>query len=419
MKLSIPPRVRAEWIVGAVAFVSSCAGLLNDFVYDDIPIIRDNARVHELSRFWEMVSRPYWPPPFVEQLFRPIAVLSLSLQYAAGAGGPLVFRVVSYALYVLSAVLLFRFTARSVSRGAALGASLLFAAHPVHVEAVALGVNQGELVVAIAAILMVGRYVARRNAEGMRWADWVYLSLLYAVASLTKENGLVLPGLLAAAEVTLVRQEAFMMRARKLWMGYAALTVVLVLIVLMRNLVLSGGPIGAVAVSDIRGLGLGGRMTLMLAVVPEWARLFVWPARLQADYAPGEIARASSLGWRELYALALVVGVPIAAFVTRRGRPVVSFGLLWCLIGLLPVSNIVPIGVLLAERTLFLPSLGVAIAAAGVGEWALARRPGATSRRIMVIATGLLLVLGVARSMGRHSVWNTEHLRVEKAPAAP
>jgi hypothetical protein len=65
-----------------------------------------------------------------------------------------------------------------------------------------------------------------------------------------------------------------------------------------------------------------------------------------------------------------------------------------------PVSTVIPIGVLVAERTLYLPSAGIAIA---VGA-AVTAIPG---RRATVLAAALVL-LGAARSATRVPVWRDD-----------
>jgi len=92
----------------------------------------------------------------------------------------------------------------------------------------------------------------------------------------------------------------------------------------------------------------------------------------------------------------------------------VSFGLIWCAIALLPVSNIVPGGVMLAERTLLLPSVGFLLAVGGAAQLAL-RSAGTrtrSARRALMAAVLVLVALGIARSAGRQRVWNTAHLQI-------
>ena len=397
-------------LVALLAMVASVAGVMNDFVYDDVPLIRDNVRVHDLAHWREILTSPYWPPPFVEQLYRPLTMLIVVVEHVAGDGSPLVFRLVSYVLYAASAVAVLLLARRLLPRPAALAAAALFAVHPVHVEAVALGVNQGELIVGILAAVMLIRYVDRRRAGGLKRRDWAFLGVLYAAAALTKENGFVLPALLLAAELLPLDDAPARERARTLWFGYAALALVGAGVLLIRNAVLEGHVATVVTNRAFAGLSLAGREFVMLQVVPMWARLLTWPARLQADYGVDDLVRHTSIGPSEALGLGLIVAAFAIIVFARRRAPVVCVGLAWCAVGLFPVSNVVPTGIVLAERTLFLPSIGFLIAATAAGQEVARRWPGATTRRILIIACSVLAVLGVARSAGRHRVWNSAHL---------
>ena len=260
-------------LVAFTALAASIAGVRNDFAYDDILVILHDDRIVDLGRWLEFLTTPYWAAPHSADLYRPLASLSLALQYVIGAGGPLVFRLVSIMLYALAALLVFALASRVMSRGAALAAGVLFAAHPVHVEAVVQGVNQGELLVAIFSLVAVCRYVDKRRAGSLDASDWRVLAVLYGLAVLTKENGFVLPGLLVAAELFLVHDKPVAERIGALWRGYAMLGAVAVVLVIVRVFVLSGDVVGAFTAEALVGLSLGGRMFTMLQVVPTWLRL--------------------------------------------------------------------------------------------------------------------------------------------------
>ena len=65
----------------------------------------------------------------------------------------------------------------------------------------------------------------------------------------------------------------------------------------------------------------------------------------------------------------VLAGWVLTALRFRRSLPLVSLGLFWFALCVLPVSNLLfPTGVLLAERTLFLPSFGLSLAVAGFLE---------------------------------------------------
>jgi hypothetical protein len=119
--------------------------------------------------------------------------------------------------------------------------------------------------------------------------------------------------------------------------------------------------------------------------------------------------------------VAVVLFSVVAIIVSWRRIPVVAFGLLWFGLSLLPVSNVlVPTGVLLAERTLFLPSIGFLIACAGAGEALLRRRPAMSYQKSLAVAAAVAVVLGTVRSAMRMRIWHdSQTLAVASVRDAP
>ena len=126
-------------------------------------------------------------------------------------------------------------------------------------------------------------------------------------------------------------------------------------------------------------------------------------AHLSGDYSPLDVTVANGFDAIQLPGMTIAIGLLVLAIALRRRSPVTSFGLLWILVAYFPVSNIlVPAGFITAERTLFLPSAGVAILAGAVFELATRMRQ---SSRIPAVVVGLLLLAGAARSVDRQRVW--------------
>jgi hypothetical protein len=390
----------------ALALASSASSLRNGWAQDDRPIIERNAAVHTLAHPGTFFTESYWPKPYPPALYRPLASLSYAIQWAASGGRPWIFRATSILLLVLGGFAFFRLAAELMPGPAAWLAAAFFMVHPVHVEATAAAVNQSELVVGLVTAVAVSRYLAGRAVPTDVTRLGATMFALLLVALLFKESGAVLIGILLAAELLLVR-DAGPLRAR-----LAAIRPILLLLVLgtaafaaIRSLTLGGDVLGTFVAETLEGQTIGQRALTMLGVVPHWFRLLLWPAHLRGDYTPSEILPATAWGGPQtLGALILLAAVRATAASWRRA-PVIAFGLAWTALALFPVSNVlVPTGVILAERTLYLPSMGMMLAIGGAAAKLGPVLPQ-PARVVATIAAAVVLVLGATRSASRQAVW--------------
>lgn len=397
-------------LIVAVAVAASIVGISNEFVQDDLPIIRDNPAAHDPTDLKTIFTEPYWPEGFQRDLFRPLTTWTLSLQWAVSDGSTRPFRIVSYLLNALVSLAVFGLARRLLPSAIALAVALLFAAHPVHVESVAMAVNQAELWVALLSILAVSGYLDIRRRGYPTASEWAALGGIYLLACLFKEHAIVLPGLLLLAELMVVGASGFSARVRTVWAGYFWLACVGAGFLALRSWVLNDF-VGSFTAEAMRDQGIVGRTMTMLQVVPEWIRLLFWPARLLPDYSPSVILPATSWGLSQTLSVAILLGVVGLGWFTRSVAPTVLLGIGWFAIAIFPVSNIlIPTGIVMAERTLFLPSVGAVLACGGLAQ-ALLESPEAERdrrRELMGVLCGLLLVLGVWRSANRHLDMRTQ-----------
>jgi tetratricopeptide (TPR) repeat protein len=395
--------------VAYVAVAASVTSVGNHWAQDDIAIVLRNGLVHDLSNAASYFAQPYWPPPFAPYLYRPLALLTLALQWSIADEAPLVFRIGSIVIYAACSLAVFTLLRRLVGVPVALAGAALFAAHPVHVESVAMAVNQAELWVGIVACMMTWLYLHARRAGTMNGREQLVLAGLFLMACLFKENAVMIPALLVAAEVLLVDDvEPWRARIRRLRPFFLLLALVAVGFVGVRTSVLGGSVAGTFPAEALNGLTLWERVLTMLQVVPHWFRLLAWPAHLQADYSPQEINTAFAWGTVQTFAVGLLLAALLLLMWAWRRAPVLAFGLAWVAVALFPVHNVlVPTGIVLAERTLFLPSVGAIIAASGLAAF-LIPRGTAAARFGLALAAGTLVVLGVYKSAAHHPMWEDQ-----------
>lgn len=391
------PAWAAALVVGAVALAASASGLWNGFAYDDLFMIRDNPSVRTLMDPLAYFRESYWGPTRGHpSAYRPVTIWLWALQWAAAAGSPWIFHAVNVALYVAVSVLVLLVLRTVIAAGpAALGAAV-FAAHPVHVEAVANVVGQAELTVAALLLTALWAYARDRRVGDVRYGTMAAIVALFAAAMFLKEHSVVLPTLLVALELA-GRRSGFVALTDP-WAPRLRMTVLLLGLTVALYLLLRVEVLGLLTADDphwsLRALSAGERAVVMLALVPEFVRLLVWPARLYADYSPAHTPVLPQLSWAHLPgALTLAALVALVWIAWRRRATLPLFAVAWFAITMALLSNLLfPIGVIIAERMLFLPSMGVAVLAAWASsiaaEWQGLRRAVAVSAAVGAVLAG-------------------------------
>ena len=422
---TLTPRAR-WWLLASALLVlvalSSGVGLRNGFTYDDVYIIQQNGAIHTLHRWWEIFGHPYWPKAYGSDGYRPLTMFAFAAEWAIGGGSAWVFHAVNIALYAAISVTIFWIAVMLLPIGAAWIVAALFAIHPVHVEAVANIVGQSELWVALLLLVAVGIYLrCRLTTMRVSVVEGFAICASYGAALFFKEHAIVLPALLVAVDLILSRDErplrARLVLARPLMLWQ---TLVAVLYLAARAAVKHGDISGfqPFIVFQALDLSYANRVLTMLGVVPEWLRLLLWPAHLRTEYSPPYIDVAQAPSLVQLPGLLLLIGIlglGVALWKQQSTRArVAAFGIAWLCITLLPTSNfVVPAGIILSERTLFLPSFGALLAIGALIAWVAELVAHAQSndvaRNARVAAIGALvgiLLAGSWRSITRTTVWH-------------
>jgi hypothetical protein len=379
--------------VAACAIVVHAGALWNRFAMDDLYIIVWNPIVHSPDGIWRSFASPYWPPDLGGKLYRPLTVATYALDWLLSSHAW--FHAANLLWHAGVAVAVAAIARRLSGDTAALIGGLIFSVHPVHVEAVANVIGRAELMAALGACLAVYAAVVKQSI------GWSALALLGGL--LSKENAAVAPGLIAWAWMVNAggaprpprrRIAAFVASWVLLLGGYLALRwAVLHPFARLHDL----------APVFVNESPVAVRLTA-IAALADVARLLVFPLTLRADYSPAErTIVATVFDGRFLLGLAcLAAWAALLVAAWRRGWRVEALGLGWVAVALLPVANFLfPVGVLMAERTLYLPSAGLALAAGA----ALARLPA--SRLRLVVA--MLVVAGGIRSALRVPVWRDDY----------
>lgn len=399
-------------VLAALAYAPAMPG---GFVYDDHRLVERNPLLTDGSLAdvftTDLAGGRGW------QIYRPLVTLSFRIDHAWFGLRPIAFHLVSLAWHLVATIalaLLVRSLVRTLGppgrdgTAPALLAAALFALHPAQSEAVIWISRRADVMVGALSLLAL-LFLTRWRGRG-RPVDAILGIALVGLALLTKEIAVALPPLVAL--VLLIpavpapeRDPGPRRRTRIAMSALAAAWLVPYLWVRISLFgTMSGQPTGAIQnfLVDLDG---GERAATVLALVGHYLGLVLLPLRLAADHSWRSLTPASGIldpGFLAgALAVILVVGLAVGAW---RRRPEITLGMGILAATFVPVSNaVVEIGTAFAERLLYLPLAGVAIAF-GVGGAALARR----APRGVIPALALVLLALAARTAVRGPDWRDD-----------
>jgi protein O-mannosyl-transferase len=420
-------------LAAALPYLSS---LTFGFVYDDLGVIVEVPSRHTWLGVAQAWVQSYWGNPETG-LYRPVAQFMYALLWNLGGGKPWLFHLYAIVLHVATTLLLWWLLSRATNKWAAFFGALLFAVDPVHVEAVANIVNSSEVLVALFGIACIGVVLrASLKSDGgvqIGWRPALLAAGCYALAIGAKESGAGIPAIAFLCLWGWRAADAKRPRFREVlaggWRVWALCTVTLAGVVTARYFVLGGLTVNQHWVThEVRNFTFAPRFWTMTAAWPLVGRLLLWPSRLRMHYGSDiVIPLTEPTIWSVLSLATAATIVACAALLARRGDRRALVAIAWVAIAFLPASNLlVPTGQLLAERTLYLPSVGVALlVACGINAaYAWARGLGGTF--VAQLATGVPLAAvaigGLLVTYPEVIPWQTNYTLflhgIEQAPRA-
>jgi len=413
-----------------LALALYCVTLGGTYVYDDLYIVRDDPRLHDPALWGAYWTRDYFLGG-VDRLYRPLVSMSYAIQWQLHGDKPWAFHAVNWLLHAAVSALVAELARRLSGTRVALAAGLLFAAHPVHVEAVANIVGRAELVCALgtvgALVLMARRPMTLPRAAAIAGCC--------VVAVLSKEQGLLLPllllvlgwvmhrrpadpapaGLLTEAPESASRGGVAPAERKALLLLAVALCWALAGYILVRETWIrfswDRNLLDWTVNPLVRSEGVD-RWLAPLGVLGRYALLLVAPTRLSLDYGGLVVPSHARPGDVYLYlgAAALALWVVLLVWAMRKRAWATVFCVLAVGITYGMVANVLTlIGTIMAERLLYLPSAFFVILAAQ----ALARLP----RRAGAAALVCLLLLASLRTWTYVRLWN-DRVAIYSASAA-
>ncbi len=369
----------------------------NEFVFDDTEIIVNNKSIHDIGNIKAVLTTNYWHQQANAGLYRPVVFLSFAIDYFFWADNPSGYHLFNLIFHILTSILLYMILMVFFdNRSTALLAALFFSVHPVHTEAVTGIVGRAEVFSVF--WFCMGWFLFLKMYKEDRKIFLIPSIISYFLALGSKENSFVLPVILLFS-IYFFEKKSFYKNLKRNFFYLIIYSLVFIIYMLIRWRVLGSiGPEGSEQFFYDRSNGTV--FCTMLTSIAWYFKLLFLPTNLIGVYRHWTIY-TTFFNWKVLVSFGIVFTVIGLAVLFFKQKKIWQFFCLFFLITLLPVSNIIRIGDIMAERFLYLPSIGFC----AVFAFVLRRRLLSGSSRKQICCSLVIIVCFASYILKRNHEW--------------
>lgn len=415
-----------HWLIFVFAIVLYANTIGHEYTQDDAIVIYDNMFTTQgIEGISGLLSKDTFFGFFKEEgkdrlvsggRYRPLTPVMFALEWELFGESPLVGHIVNLLCYGLICMLLYFFT-RSVANAFdvrvdswlfAVIATVMFAAHPVHTEVVANIKGRDEIMSFLLSVAAL--YLPFHQGKSRNILTLVLSGFLFFLALMSKENAITF---LAVAPLCFYLAGWDRKEILKYSLGFIAGA--LIFLVLRGQVI--GWEFGETPKEMMNNPFIkveGGRYLMFTAaekfatilfILGKYVQLMFFPHPLTHDYYPRHIPVMDFGDWQVWLSLVVYAGLIWSAVRYFRKKPLLSFGILWFLLTISIVSNIIfPVGTNMSERFLFMPSMGFAIAVAG-----LLIRQKFLPKKVIYWMIALVILAFSIKTVIRNTAWKNNY----------
>lgn len=385
--------------------------LQNDFLWDDEEQIVNN----QLIRSSENLGQVLFSDPgnsgqgsATNGFYRPLMSLSYFLNFQVWNLNPIGFHLFQLVFHILNVLLvffvfkkLFELLKIKSSQPWAFIISLFFALHPANTEAVVYLGAVGEVLFAFFVLLATKKILNGVNLERKEIAEKnIWIASLFVFLGMTaKETAIIY------FAVALVFIWLFVRPKLKVYINFLTSSFVSVLAYVLLRFFIAGIYFNSNHPVPIAKASFLERLMTIPAEIVTYLKITFWPISLSIykNFVVYDFSDIKFLG-----NLVFLVALAIALFWWIKNKSqhkkLSLFFVLWFLLFLLPVLNIFPLNMTLAERWLYLPMLGI------LGFLAINISPfyfklSKNFKLILKICLAIILLLMATRVIARNQNW--------------
>lgn len=402
--------VAALLVLGGLPFLLYSNSVHSPFVGDDIDYIEHNPELRQfslpdyLAKLRPLTKTTYWLNWKIHRKSLPgYHLVNIGLHSAVGI-----------VLFFLFLRLLQNTKTRESARHhaytslcLALAGALVYILHPIHSQAVNYTFARSELLCALflyAALLVH----AKKDAAQYGIVRGIAVAVLFLLALASKERAFMFLPLLVLFDLLVRQEETWSLRWRRWLKVGIPLVLVAGLGAINFHLGFQGQHKGAIGAGHDVPEFAPYFLTQFVARF-HYLKLYFWPGDLSFDYM--FTLRESLLDPVLLLAVAghLVLFV-LALFLARRNG-LISFGIFWFFVALLPTSGLAPTAWFIHEHWIYIPSMGffliVLALCRSMAEQTGPPRSTGIKRTALILAFAVLCMLLSIATFQRNKVWQS------------
>ncbi|XP_074660010.1 protein O-mannosyl-transferase TMTC3-like isoform X2 [Tubulanus polymorphus] len=412
------------------------------FVFDDVSAIKENKDLRPYTPLLNLFWNDFWGTPMHKERshksYRPLCVLTFRLNYAISELEPMSYHLVNLVLHGIVCIMYLRMCRMFFSQSTSFLASILFAVHPIHTEAVTGVVGRAEALSSVfflAAFMCYAQKTRGRTKSGKTYTRWKYLCLtviLVTIAMLCKEQGITVIGVCCVYEVFITQKMTFPQILRVLnsfmhckphfppWLREAVIRagflVGSTIFLLFARIKVMGAQLPVFTRFDNPASvsPFPARQLTFNYLLPVNVWLLLDPSQLCCDWTMGTIPVIRSiLDLRNTATIAfyVVLGKFIHFALTQQHgtRPK---NIIMCLsfmtLPFIPASNLFfPVGFVVAERILYTPSMGFTMLVA-LGFEIIVKK-NEKLKKILWALMVILILTHTMKTIVRNNDWESEY----------
>ena len=394
--------VRTGYIIIAIlSFAIYFNTLQNDFVFDDESVVQNYQAIRDLSNIPKYFTGQEGFHKVIGRYYRPVVSTTYTLDYAIWSLKPSGFHLTNNLIHLFASVFLFSILVKLFEKYkygilSALIGTLIFAAHPIHTEAVSWISGRTDSIVTL--FFFISFYFYLIYSEKKSSAK-LYLSLLfYFLGLLSKEMIVTLPIIIIFFDFIYKKKTIKELFAG--WKPYLYFGAVTIIYFAVRYLVLKD----VTERTTYQYFYEKGTITVfatMLKTIPVYFKLLFYPVNLLYHYN-GWIPDSNSLiDFNVIIAILYVVILSIAIVILYKKYSKIAFSILFFFITLLPVMNIIPTMNFMAERFLYMTSFALSLVITSL----LAKYFSKDNSKILVSISMVIVIIFSILTFQRNKDW--------------